>query len=80
MRLTIESTNMITTIDGRPCRIWKGRTESGREVDVFVHRIATADLAAQAELEREMIEMGRPVEVAIAELEADRIRRVISEN
>ena len=71
---------MITTIDGVPCRVWAGRLESGREVDVFIHRIATVDPAARAELEREMIEMREPIELTIAEVEARRIREAIGEN
>ena len=80
MRLTIESTSMITTIDGVPCRVWAGRLESGREVDVFIHRIATVDPAARAELERELVEMHRPIELDLAELEAGRLRDRIGDN
>lgn len=64
MKLTIESTDEITTIDGVPVRRWRGRTESGRPVDVFVHRVATADPWAQAELDAVLAERSRPRELA----------------
>jgi hypothetical protein len=73
MRLTIESTGVITTIDGVPCRLWRGRTDSGREVDVFIHRFATADPAAQRELEADLLDQGPPVELEMAEIERRRL-------
>lgn len=40
MKLTIESTDQLTTMDRMPVRVWKGVTESGIECFVFVHRVA----------------------------------------
>jgi hypothetical protein len=40
MRIMIESTDALTTIDGVPVRLWEGTTEDGIPCKVFVHRIA----------------------------------------
>ena len=60
MRLIIESTGIITRIDGVPVRLWEGRTESGRRAEVFVHRVATSDARVQAELEAATSEVAAP--------------------
>ena len=51
MKLAIESTGYFAVLDGAMCRIWRGTTEGGHRVAVFVHAIGTAEPAAQAELE-----------------------------
>lgn len=67
MKLTIESTKEIATINGKvPARLWKGRTESGVECILFVTRIlvpvhsgigpAFSKPQDQAEFERELKE------------------------
>jgi hypothetical protein len=40
MKITIEATDQLTTIDGVPVRVWRGETEDGVPCQVFVHRIA----------------------------------------
>jgi hypothetical protein len=40
MKMTIEMTNELATIDGVPCRIWTGRTDGDIPVRVYVHRVA----------------------------------------
>ena len=42
MKLTIENTDKIITLDGVPARIWKGWTDSGIPVLCYVTRIAVA--------------------------------------
>lgn len=42
MKLTIESTDVVTTMDGIPVRLWHGVTADGIPCKVFVHRIAVA--------------------------------------
>lgn len=64
MRLTIESTSVVTTIDGVPVRLWRGRTDRGCPVDVFVHRVGSDDVDAQAELSAVLDEKPEPVELA----------------
>jgi hypothetical protein len=63
MKLTIESTDILTEIDGVPVRVWEGRTAAGRPVRVFVHRIGSADPGAQAEMEAELAAMDEPAEL-----------------
>lgn len=42
MKITLESTSILTTIDGVPVRLWSGETLGGVACAVFVHRIAVA--------------------------------------
>lgn len=37
MRMTIESTDLITRIDGVPARLWKGELEDGSPCDLLIH-------------------------------------------
>lgn len=39
MQLQIESTDLITSMDGVPVRLRKGRTADGMPCKVFVHRV-----------------------------------------
>jgi hypothetical protein len=41
MRLQIESTDIIASIDGVECRVWNGVSEIGEQIFLFVHRVAT---------------------------------------
>lgn len=62
MKITIESTDMLTHIDGVPVRLWQGVTDRGIACKVFVHRLAVHNNhdADQFEQElREQIEPGR---------------------
>ena len=68
MKLTIESTDTLTHIDGVPVRLWRGTTEAGNPVDLFIHRVASADPAAQAELSRELGEQPEPHELRVIPL------------
>lgn len=36
MKIEIEATEQITKFNGVACRVWKGKTERGTEVTVFV--------------------------------------------
>ena len=78
MRIAIESTDLLVTVDGRPCRLWRGRTEGGHPVDLYIHRIASASPAAQEELAAELAETMRPVE--LADIEAEGRRAEIGRN
>ena len=68
MTLTIEKTGILTTIDGVPVRLWKGRTPAGREISVFVHMIVGKDPETQAELDRELREVPEPAELGAVPL------------
>jgi hypothetical protein len=39
MKISIESTDQVTIIDGLRCRVWKGLTSEGVPCQVFIHRI-----------------------------------------
>jgi hypothetical protein len=54
MKITIESTLEVTTIDGVQVRKWKGTTEDGVPCFVFVHRIGVALEQDQSDFEREL--------------------------
>ena len=60
MKLTIESTENLTHIDGVPVRIWNAKTESGIDCFVFVHRIAVHNDYDHTEFERELQEQLQP--------------------
>jgi len=41
MRITIESTTKIVTVNGVPARVWEGTTEAGAAVICFITRVAS---------------------------------------
>lgn len=43
MKITIESTEKVTSFHGVPVRLWDGVTENGIPCKVFVHRLAVRD-------------------------------------
>lgn len=53
MKITIESTTKMVTLDGVPARVWEGTTESGLPVHAFITRIGTP-AANVTEFEREL--------------------------
>lgn len=60
MKITIESTDQIVELLVRgisvPARLWKGTTDKGADVMVFVTRISVGADKDQAEFERELQE------------------------
>jgi len=68
MKLTITPTDVVTRLNGVPCRHWLGTTESGRPVDVFVHLVASADPGAMAELDRALREQSPPRELPLVQV------------
>lgn len=40
MKITIENTSQIIKVNGLPCRIWEGETETGIKVHCVITRIA----------------------------------------
>jgi hypothetical protein len=60
MKITMQPTEKLTEIDGVPVRLWMGKTESGIECHVFVHRIAVHKTVACGEFERELLEQAGP--------------------
>jgi hypothetical protein len=43
MRIQMEPSDHIVSVDGVLCRVWNGVTEDDRQVFVFVHRIASRE-------------------------------------
>jgi hypothetical protein len=60
MKLTIESTNRLVTINGVPTRVWEGTSEGGVAVICLVTRIAVAKDADCAQFDRELLEQRPP--------------------
>ena len=62
MKIAIESTEKITTLDGQRCRVWKGTTERGIACVVFVARVSVAEHADIEQFEKELLETAPPQE------------------
>jgi hypothetical protein len=60
MKITIENTTKIVTIDDVPARIWEGHTESGIPVHCYVSRIAVHKDEDASQFEAELKEMRVP--------------------
>jgi hypothetical protein len=67
MKIEIESTTKIVTLNGVPARIWEGKTANGTPVHCYVTRIAVSGDADASELERELLEQ-RPPTLEIQEI------------
>ncbi len=63
MKISIEKTEQLLFLDGVQVRVWRGRTETGIECLVFVHRLAVAVEADSSEFARELDELPAPAEV-----------------
>jgi len=63
MRITIEPTEKLTTYNGAPARLWKGTTDGGIEVHVFVTGLAVPLTADASAFERELRETAPPTEL-----------------
>ncbi len=61
MRITIESTNTTTVLDGTECRIWEGVTEGGAKVRLFITRLQVHVDQDTSEFERDLIEKPPPL-------------------
>ncbi len=72
MKIAIESTEVLTTYNGAPARLWKGVTEGGVVVHVFVTGIAVPLDADQGAFERELRETAAPIE-----LQAISLRKIL---
>ena len=66
MKILMESTKHVITVDGVECRVWNAVTENDTQCFVFVHRIAVAqieDRAEFAELNERVGNLGDMLEV-----------------
>lgn len=61
MRVILEPTTKIVTLNGTPARIWEGATESGIKVHAYITRIAIdKDEPRADEFQRELQEQRVP--------------------
>ena len=60
LRATIESTDQLTSLDGVPCRVWRGKTEQGTEALFYVHRVCCLETADYRPFETELLERQPP--------------------
>lgn len=60
MKIVIESTDQLTTIDGVRVRVWRGTTAGGVGCTVLVHRIAVGKDADATQFEKELEEQLPP--------------------
>ena len=65
MKLTIESTPDVVTLDGVGYRVWAGVTMSGTKCFVFVHGIAVDDQVDTTEFDDDLFEREPPDGVAL---------------
>lgn len=60
MKVLITPTEHFFFLDKVLCRKWEGVMENGATIDVYVHRVGTADPDAQRLLELAAVEMEPP--------------------
>jgi hypothetical protein len=68
MRIIIESTPHITTIEGVPVRHWTGVSEAGIRCDVFVRLLAVEKDQDTTEFDAELKTMPPPKSVSLGEI------------
>ncbi|MFL5909449.1 MAG: hypothetical protein ACJ768_02605 [Gaiellaceae bacterium] len=73
MKAALESTHVLTRIDGQLCRLWKGTTEGGIPFLAFVARVAVDVDDDSAEFDRELQATGEPIELATREVLSTRM-------
>jgi len=60
MKVILESTDKIVTVNGVPARVWQGRTAGGIECHAYITRIAVAKDLDATEFESELKETVPP--------------------
>jgi hypothetical protein len=60
MKVQLESTDKIVTLNGVPARIWEGTTEGGIPCHAYITRIAVKDGLDASEFERDLKEHRKP--------------------
>jgi hypothetical protein len=73
MKVTLESTSKIVTLNGVQCRIWEGTTESGVQMHAFVMLVAAKEGQDLTQFERELKQMRTPS----PEIEAIPLRMIL---
>ena len=74
MKITIESTTKVITLNGIPARIWEGQSESGIKLHCYISRVAIDKNEPNPEqFEKELSEQRTPS----AEIEAIPLRLIL---
>lgn len=60
MKIEISPTPVLANVRGAPARMWKGRTDKGVEVVVYVTALQVKNEADTADFERELLETAPP--------------------
>ena len=60
MKITLQNTTRIVSLNGVPARIWEGETAAGIKCIAFITRIAVAEGADQTQFNRELAEQSAP--------------------
>lgn len=60
MKITLENTSKIVSLNGLPARIWEGTTDSGIRVHAYMTRVAVARNADASQFEAELQETRAP--------------------
>lgn len=63
MRIMIESTDVLTTVNGVLVRLWAGETDDGIPVKVFIALIAVDREEDTTAFDRDLKEVGEPLEL-----------------
>ena len=62
MKVMLQSTTMVIQVNGVPCRIWEGRTDSDIPVQALILRVAIPEGANHAQFRAELTECVPPSE------------------
>lgn len=65
MKLTIESTTRVITVNGVPARVWEGKSEDGIPVYCAITRVAVPEGADQSQFQRELVQHKLPSDAAV---------------
>ncbi len=60
MKIAIESTDKVVTLNGIECRIWEGFTESGIPMHAYIPRVAVQEGLDCSQFEVELQEKRKP--------------------
>jgi hypothetical protein len=60
MKITIESTTKVVTLNGVECRVWEGQTERGVPIHCFIPRISVNEGLDTDQFEAELQEQRKP--------------------
>jgi len=65
VKLTIESTTRVISVNGVPARVWEGTSEAGVPVYLAVTRVSVPEGADQSEFTRELQAHRAPSDAAV---------------